>query len=403
MVDDKYEGRVTSSTKWELYNIYLESGQHEVTWMYTADVPSGYSGGKTTSSASYLDDLNFIPDLSSVLDDNTQTDSETTIEIKLKPYADLDWRNKILFEPYVPSPIVSASCSNKCPCSFTPYDEGVCQCGIEMACGGTIPIDLASGNELKFVWEASSDNDKYISVTGTSQTRVEIRLTIQDCTAPYQLIHGSNVTIVIDGLDGIEQKFTYDPESSFVDLGSCDGCGDICDVFTRMVFNPNENGVLDMKFTTLTFTAGYDNRKVTDETSYTWATDSYTWIRQPEGGSIKLLDIEEPWEVEETSPLSTDTPSKQMTFPPYSFDSTFFSSSDTPTVAICPEEETAFQNCITVDVDNIGSFVDCSLCGLEAMGDDIFDFSGYCERWDSCVSEMCPESCVEPINAYQLL
>ena len=98
--------------------------------------------------------------------------------------------------------------------------------------------------------------------------------------------------------------------------------------------------------------------------------------------------------------MSTDTPSKQMTFPPYSFDSTFFCSSDTPTVVICPEEETAFQNCITVDVDNIGSFVDCSLCGLEAMG-DVFDFSGYCERWDSCVSEMCPESCVEPINAYQ--
>ena len=172
-----------------------------------------------------------------------------------------------------------------------------------MACGGTIPIDLASGNELKFVWEASSDNDKYISVTGTSRTEVEIRLTIQDCRAPYQRIHGSNVTIVIDGLDGIEQKFTYDPESSFVDLGSCDGCGDICDVFTRMVFNPNENGVLDMKFTTLTFTAGYDNTKVTDETSYTWDTDR-TWIQQPEGGSIKLLDIEEPWEVEETSPLS---------------------------------------------------------------------------------------------------
>jgi len=113
--------------------------------------------------------------------------------------------------------------------------------------------------------------------------------------------------------------------------------------------------------------------------------------------------VEEPWEVEETSPLSTDTPSRQMTFPPYSFDSTFFSSSNTPTVAVCPEEVAAFQNCITIDVDNIGSFVDCSLCGLdlEAMGDDIFDFDGYCQRWDDCVSEMCPETCVGPINAFQ--
>ena len=263
--------------------------------------PIGYSNlalGKTYDAYCYAETRDTCPSATSppttdetAIQETLENSEANTIEIKLKPYADLDWRNKILFEPYVPSPIVSASCSNKCPCSFTPYDEGVCQCGIEMACGGTIPIDLASGNELKFVWEASSDNDKYISVTGTSQTRVEIRLTIQDCTAPYQLIHGSNVTIVIDGLDGIEQKFTYDPESSFVDLGSCDGCGDICDVFTRMVFNPNENGVLDMKFTTLTFTAGYDNRKVTDETSYTWATDSYTWIWQPEGGSIKLLDM----------------------------------------------------------------------------------------------------------------
>ena len=83
------------------------------------------------------------------IQETLENSEANTIEIKLKPYADLDWRNMILFEPYVPSPIVSASCSNKCPCSFTPYDEDDCQCGIEMACGGTIPIDLASGNELR--------------------------------------------------------------------------------------------------------------------------------------------------------------------------------------------------------------------------------------------------------------
>jgi len=223
--------------------------------------------------------------------DNTPENSEanTTIEIKLKPYVQ-DWgraREMILFEPYVPSPIVSTSCSNKCPCSFP--DEDDCGCNIEMVCGGTIPIDLASGDELKFVWEASSDNDKYISVKGSSGTRVEFRLQIEDCTAPYQLIHGSNVTIAIDGLDGIEQKYAFDAESSFVILGS--PYGDRCDVYTRMEFDPNENGVLDMKFKTLAFSARYDNTEVTDETSYIWATDSYTWIRQPEGGSIELLDI----------------------------------------------------------------------------------------------------------------
>lgn len=320
------------------------------------------------------------------LQETLENSEANTIEIKLKPYADLDWRNMILFEPYVPSPIVSASCSNKCPCSD-------CQCGIEMVCGGTIPIDLPSGNELKFVWEASSDNDKFISVTGTSQTRVEIRLTIQDCTAPYQLIHGSNVTIVIGGLDGIEQKYAYDPESSFVILGS--KYGDICDVYTRMQFNPNENGVLDMKFTTLTFTAGYDNTKVTDETSYTWATDSYTWIRQPvEGGSIKLLDMlagysEEPWEVEETSPLSTSP-----TLTNVGIDDDQF----------CLEETKALQECGIYDIDNVVMAEACAFCQIEAMGEDIMSFNtdSFCNKWKACANEKCPADCITPMNALQV-
>ena len=45
-----------------------------------------------------------------------------------------------------------------------------------------------------------------------------------------------------------------------------------------------------MKFKSLTVQANYDNQKVGQGIrDYEWATNSYTWIRQPEGGLIELL------------------------------------------------------------------------------------------------------------------
>lgn len=55
------------------------------------------------------------------------------------------------------------------------------------------------------------------------------------------------------------------------------------------------------------------------------------------------------------------------------------------------------------DLDDIESYLDCSMCGVEALGDDFMSFNVdiYCERWNTCVSENCSESCKDPIYAYQ--
>lgn len=222
--------------------------------------------------------------------------SAQTVEIKLSANSSLaetvGYDDMIYFQLYSPTPSEPMACAEECPCSMTPEETTDCPCDTEMACGGSTPLDLSSGNELKFVWEASSNGDKFISVTGNRRTRVEFRGHVEDCQAPSFIeIQGADISFELDdaGLDA-SQKFTYNEDESFLTLGRCDGCAPGCEIYTRMQFESDTNEVLDMKFKSLSFAANYDPQKVVQgEQNYEWKTNSYMWIREPEGGVIELL------------------------------------------------------------------------------------------------------------------
>lgn len=234
-----------------------------------------------------------------------------TVEIKLSANETLNAiignEDSIYFEPYSPAPTEPTSCSEECPCMF-PGDE-VCGCDLETVCGGTIPLDLSVGNTLEFRWDASMNGDKLLAINGTERTRVEFRAHIEDCEMPYQEITGDMIAFELDdaGLDAT-QKYTYNSDNSFLDLGTCDGCAKECDIYTRLQFDPDENGVLNMKFKSLKFSVSYDPQKVSQgEMPYKWATDSYIWIRKPEGGDIGLMPAPMPLP---TSAAPTAEPSR---------------------------------------------------------------------------------------------
>ena len=110
----------------------------------------------------------------------------------------------------------------------------------------------------------------------------------------------------------------------------------------------------------------------------------------------------------ESNETSNPSPSPSTQYPtsfsPYSSFASL--SSTTPTEEVCPDESVAFKSCMLMDLDDlddIESYLDCSMCGVEALGDDFMSFNVdiYCERWNTCVSENCSESCKDPIYAYQ--
>jgi len=215
----------------------------------------------------------------------------------------IDDEDMLLFEPYSPSPINATSCYEQC-LGGDEYDG----CDTEVVCGGTLPLDLANATTLSFQWDASIDGTKYISIKGSTEpTKIEFVAYIDDCTAPYQEINGNNITYEFNTEDIFEwQKFTYDAEASFVTIGTCDGCGDKCEVFTRMVFMPDDNyDELDLNFNSLTFSVMYDPMLVSEGNEYEWYTNGYTWIRKPEGGSIELVDKEGGEEEEDESDSDT--------------------------------------------------------------------------------------------------
>ena len=81
-----------------------------------------------------------------------------------------------------------------------------------------------------------------------------------------------------------------------------------------------------------------------------------------------------------------------------------FGSSSWPTVEEpCPEEATAIEKCMPMDLNNLDSYLACSMCGLEAMGEDIFSFNvdEYCSKWTPCIEEKCPDECKVPLSEYQ--
>jgi hypothetical protein len=226
--------------------------------------------------------------------------SSSAVEIKLKPFIDnvptevLDFAG-FFFQPYVPTPTLDANCKQICPCAPDPNNFETCDCDTETACGGNFSVDLSSNDKISFVWDASSDNSKYISIKGTGRTRVEFQATV-DCEGPnYQEIFGNDIQYEIDdeGLDSAG-KFVYNPDQSFIILGKCDGCAS-CEIYSRLQFDPNQDGVLDINLKSLQFSATYDpNLVVPGELDYEWSTNGYCWMRDSQKRRQLLnLDKEE--------------------------------------------------------------------------------------------------------------
>ena len=212
--------------------------------------------------------------------------SSAVVEIKLKPFIDnvpadvLDFAG-FFFQPYVPAPTVDANCKQICPCAADPNVFDTCDCGTETACGGEFPLDLSSDNKIDFFWDASSDDSKYISIKGTGRTRVEFQATVDCEGGPNdQEISGNDIQYEIDdeGLDSA-RKFVYNPDQSFIIFGKCDGCTS-CEIYTRLQFDPNQDGVLDINLKSLKFSATYDpSLVVPGELDYEWSTKGYCWMR----------------------------------------------------------------------------------------------------------------------------
>lgn len=99
------------------------------------------------------------------------------------------------------------------------------------------------------------------------------------------------------------------------------------------------------------------------------------------------------------SPLTTASPSATSLGSIFDIGSSYGPTEEEP----CPEEAAAVQACMPMDLNNLDSYLECSMCGVEAMGDDLmsFDFDEYCGKWTSCISQKCPEDCKDPMNDYQ--
>jgi len=209
----------------------------------------------------------------------------------------LDYYGVIFFQPEEP-PASPMSCSEQSAC------DG---CDSEMACGGSLPLDLSTGGDtLRFVWNAPEDQiihitgdytmeaswagggSGWITQGGDFGTELELRLDTPNCKAEYQDIDvNTDVTLDFDdGGIGHTQSYQLLKSSvdSFVELRA--GCA----IYMHMRFEPTNDGILDLKFKKLTITAIYDSQKTAQgEREYTWSTSGSMWIREPAGGSIELL------------------------------------------------------------------------------------------------------------------
>jgi hypothetical protein len=189
------------------------------------------------------------------------------------------------FEPYKPAPTVKLRCRDFCPCStdgFLADSVATCDCDIQNVCGGGFSADLSSYDKIKFDWDASSDNTKYISIKGNGRTRIEFMAKVEcdpSSGGIEQEISGSAISFAIDdsGLDSVlelegQQQYVYNAERSFVILGNCE-------IYTRLQFDPKD-GVLDLNLKSLQFSASYNPQSVgTGEHVYEWDTNGYCWMR----------------------------------------------------------------------------------------------------------------------------
>jgi len=160
------------------------------------------------------------------------------------------------------------------------YDDG----NEEMDCGAELPLDLSDGspteNTLKITFRAPSGH--YIHIVDEERSRIEISLKV-DCGIPgnnngAQFYQSPPITSVhIKGIGSADStvRDKVDMESSFVDLGKCDGCGD-CEIFSRIELT----GPLDDKITEVSWEVQYDKSLVVPgEQTYFMHSDGYMWIR----------------------------------------------------------------------------------------------------------------------------
>ena len=155
-------------------------------------------------------------------------------------------------------------------------------------CSGSLPLDLTASSSLAVSWAAPEGEviemkgpskivDSWDGTEYPQQVEFEFQAMIQGCTAPYQEITGSGVEFELDGI-GTEStvEFTLNEESG-VFLGTCDGCGDRCEVFVGVKLDlsaPSEE--IDWKIAGARLSVDYDPSKVlSGKNTYTWATDGY--------------------------------------------------------------------------------------------------------------------------------
>jgi hypothetical protein len=194
------------------------------------------------------------------------------------------------FEPILPE--TSRTCGFRCPMGPDLYTEETCPVEGTTACGGNITVDLSAqtaqgtgieSNQLVFEWKADADETKFIAIDGTGRTRIEFQATYDcdDQASTYQEILGADISYEFDFVErdsSVSHSYVYNADSSFMDIGKCDGCGS-CEIYTRLQFDPMD-GALRLSFESLTFRATYDPSLVeAGDQTYRWGTGLYTWMR----------------------------------------------------------------------------------------------------------------------------
>lgn len=202
----------------------------------------------------------------------------------------------IYFQPFEPVPSSPLSCYDRCPCSMDPMNVADCDCDLETTCGGALEADLESASRINFHWDASAEEDKFVSITGTGRTRIEFQMEFNCSTGFGEYKHsdydGASMDyefefVTEDGFDdanGEAQSYTFNSGRSFVEFGKCDGCSN-CVVSTRLQMDPGSDGNLKLFFKSVTFGSLYDNTVVVEgNNTYDWSTSGYCWMRDSNKG-----------------------------------------------------------------------------------------------------------------------
>mmetsp|Transcript_28808 Transcript_28808/g.67121 ORF Transcript_28808/g.67121 Transcript_28808/m.67121 type:complete len:274 (-) Transcript_28808:57-878(-) len=182
----------------------------------------------------------------------------------------------------------------------------------QIQCGGDITLDLSTQDELTISFKAPEGFE--IEIDGPGRTRVEFQAKVPcggDGEFKYQSFGGSTFTSpgsteatppqVLGSNTGV---LNFNADSSFVELGRCDGCGG-CEVYTRVQYDgPIDNA----RFTEISWTVKYNQSNVLDgPQTYRYGTETYCWIRDPNSGSGRRLSELNTFKLVPLGAASTDS------------------------------------------------------------------------------------------------